>query len=237
MLRVWSRESVSIGPVSLNRTVFAAALPYYAVNMRVWWQNLCTERGSNNGWGFGKIHTTVHRHAHRYTQGWTSKVSVRSVITSSQRGGKWWESEAPGEKRIMGREWGAVSRPHAEREDGRPRQREMLTQMHTHKNRLQSLKHTQISTHSLTQISLCLSSSSTMILSIKKESAAKRVLPWPLQSNRFISCDGLSSLSILSISLHLFSVLFWLLADCMAFHLTTSYHGKWLLQRPWAAWL
>lgn len=42
---------------------------------------------------------------------------MRSVITSSQRGGELRESEAPGEKGIMGREWGAASRPHAERED------------------------------------------------------------------------------------------------------------------------
>lgn len=40
---------------------------------------------------------------------------MRSVITSSQRGGELRESEAPGEKRIMGREWGAALGPHAER--------------------------------------------------------------------------------------------------------------------------
>lgn len=56
----------------------------------------------------------THTHTH---MGWTGKGSVRSVITSSQRGGELQESEAPGEKRIMGREWGTASRPHAERED------------------------------------------------------------------------------------------------------------------------
>ena len=62
-------------------------------------------------------YTTPHGHTHAYSQGLTSKGSVRSVITSSQHGGELWESEAPGEKRIMGREWGAASRPHAARED------------------------------------------------------------------------------------------------------------------------
>lgn len=64
--------------------------------------------------------------------GWTGKGSVRSVITSSQRGGELQESEAPGEKRIMGREWGTASRPHAEREDAWPRQREKCSHNITH---------------------------------------------------------------------------------------------------------
>ena len=59
----------------------------------------------------------THTHTHTHAQGWTSKVSVRSVITSSQRGGELRESESPGEKRIMRRERGAALRLHTGRED------------------------------------------------------------------------------------------------------------------------
>lgn len=52
----------------------------------------------------GDTHTRTH----------ASKGRVCSVITSSQHGGELQESEAPGEKGIMGSEWGAAWRPHAE---------------------------------------------------------------------------------------------------------------------------
>lgn len=57
------------------------------------------------------------RHTGAHTQGGTGEASVCTVITSSQRGGELRESEAPGEKRIMGKDWGAALRPPAERED------------------------------------------------------------------------------------------------------------------------
>lgn len=61
--------------------------------------------------------THHHKQTHTRAQGWTSKVSVRRVITSSQRGGELRESESPGEKRIMRRERGAALRLHTWRED------------------------------------------------------------------------------------------------------------------------
>lgn len=104
--------------VSLNRLVFVVALPYYTVHRRVELQKELSS-SSNNGGAFGQVHTPPHIDAntHTYTQAWASKCNVCSVITSSQHGGELRESEEPREKRIMGSEWGAASRPHAERED------------------------------------------------------------------------------------------------------------------------
>lgn len=126
MLCVCVWEKLHFLLVSLNRVVFVAALPYYTVHRRVKLQKELSS-SCNNAWAFGQ------RHTHIYTQSWTSKCSVCSVITSSQHGGKLQESEEPREKRIMGIEWGAASRHHAEREDAWPRQRDAhtITQEHT----------------------------------------------------------------------------------------------------------
>lgn len=58
--------------VSVNRMVFVAALPYYAVNRRVRLQNLCTERAEQVIMGevLGKYtppHIDSHTHTHMHT--------------------------------------------------------------------------------------------------------------------------------------------------------------------------